>query len=354
MQNIEDQIDKMWDLATSPNRSPGSLTPPHSPTKMSIAQMKLAADAKPFIPSRGRSSTVPPSRQVTKMNRYRQSTGRSFADPSKPYAPLPRQRLGLPGYGSEGDVDSNSDSRQPRKVKLCRHFLNGHCRRGKDCDFLHDCSVFLPDDQKIFLGGIPPNTTAEVLVEEMRKAGYTVVNEPMIHPRGFAPKVCVENAAMADSLVEMGQIAILGKTVDIRRYKDKKGHNALARSICLTALPIGATEHDIRNVLEPLGFQVTRVIIQGCNAELVTLKTVDQADALLILEKLRINDKRVGIVPYGGRREHSAPPHSHNRRQNRTRAFTPHTLRALGGRVESVETRDEQLPTDSEMDVGKW
>lgn len=234
-------------------------------------------------------------------------------------------------------------------MKLCRHFLNGHCRRGKDCDFLHDCSVFLPDDQKVFLGGIPPNTTAEVLIAEMRKAGYVVVNEPMIHPLGFAPKVCVQDAAAATSLVEMGQIAILGKTVDIRRYKDKKGHNASARSICLTALPIGATEHDIRNVLEPLGFQVTKVVIVGCNAEQVTLKTVDQADALLILEKLRINDKRVGIIQYAGRREHSAPPHAQYRvrHENRPAAFTPHALRALGGRV-------RQLPTHSEMDVGKW
>jgi len=268
---IDAKINQMWNSITSTLGRP--------------AADMLKPDAQPFIPSG-------PTMNLLAM---REPRGRSFANPSQAYVPLPRK--------AEGDlVDSNfQHPRRPRKVKLCRHFLGGHCHSGRSCNFLHDCSVFLPDNQKVFMGGIPAGTTAPILIEEMRKAGYVVVNEPMIHSRGFAPKVCVESPAVADRLVRQRQVLILGKTVDIRRYNDRSGHNVAARTVCLTALPVGATEYDIRSALEPLGFGITKVAIRGGNAEQVTLKTVDMADALLILGRLTINEKCVAIVPYMGR-----------------------------------------------------
>merc|ERR1719320_1988074 len=77
-----------------------------------------------------------------------------------------------------------------RKRRLCRHFLKGWCGRGKSCDFLHDSSIFCPDLQKVFLGGLPSYVTESTLKRKLAEQGYNVINQPKVL-RGFTPQVCL-------------------------------------------------------------------------------------------------------------------------------------------------------------------
>merc|ERR1719510_1049416 len=88
-----------------------------------------------------------------------------------------------------------------RKRRLCRHFLKGHCNRGKTCDFLHDPSIFCPSSQKVFLGGLPAHITEATLRQKLLQQGYKVINKPKVL-RGFTPQVCLASVEEAQKLIE--------------------------------------------------------------------------------------------------------------------------------------------------------
>merc|ERR1719387_1936260 len=200
---------------------------------------------------------------------------------------------------AEGDL---AGELLPRCTKICRHYLRGHCKRGDDCNFLHDPSVFKPDAQKVFLGGLPKGITTETLIQELRKQGQEVLNLPKIHPRGFTPKCLLGSPEAARALVKKGKIKICGKKVDVRRYKDKNGMGVPQRSVFIGGLAPGTTGLDIARALYAIGFMAEAPpVVRDGYAPKVILSTTDQANALIILGYFECKGRNVDVRPWVSR-----------------------------------------------------
>lgn len=192
-----------------------------------------------------------------------------------------------------------------RKRRLCRHFLKGWCKRGKSCDFLHDSSIFCPDLQKVFLGGLPSYITESNLRQKMAEQGYNVINKPKVL-RGFTPQVCLGSVEEAQRLIKKGKIMIDDAQVDVRPYEefvkdtpDKKLPDDIKRSVFLGGLPNGTTGKDIREELEKLDVKVVNhPLIKAGFTPQVILGNAQQAEKLVNLKKVRIRNTLVDIRPY--------------------------------------------------------
>lgn len=201
---------------------------------------------------------------------------------------------------TEQQTESNN-----RKRRLCRHFLKGYCKRGKSCDFLHDSSIFCPDLQKVFLGGLPSNITESNLRQKMAELGYNVINKPKVL-RGFTPQVCLGSVEEAQRLIKRGKIMIDDSQVDVRPYEefvkdipDKKLPDDIKRSVFLGGLPNGTTGKDIRRELEKLDVKViNHPLVKAGFTPQVLLGNVQQAEMLVNLKKVRIRNTLVDIRPY--------------------------------------------------------
>jgi len=208
----------------------------------------------------------------------------------------------LEGFG-EKRLQPQED--QNRKRRLCRHFLKGHCKRGKACDFLHDSSIFCPDLQKVFLGGLPAHITESTLREKLADQGFTVINRPKVL-RGFTPQVCLGSVNEAQRLIEKGKINIDGSLVDVRPYEafakdnlEKKLPDDIKRSVFLGGLVTGTTGQRIKDDLEKMDVRVVNhPIIKTGFSPMVTVGTVEQAQLLVKLKKVLINDALVDVRPY--------------------------------------------------------
>lgn len=148
----------------------------------------------------------------------------------------------LEGFGATKECDKFVGKR-----RLCRHFLKGRCNRGNSCDFLHDKSIFCSDEQKVFLGGLPPTITDEMLRKALTMQGYTVLNKPKVL-QGFSPQICLGSVQEAQLMVRRGKIVIEGTFVDVRPYEAfvKEGlkmgcKNEIKRSVFLGGLPSSTT-----------------------------------------------------------------------------------------------------------------
>jgi len=200
-----------------------------------------------------------------------------------------------------------------RKRRLCRHFLKGHCKRGKACDFLHDPSIFCPDYQKVFLGGLPAHITEAILQEKLTEQGYTVINKPKVL-RGFTPQVCLGSVEEAQQLIKKGRIFIDGSQVDVRPYEafakdgmDKRLPDDTKRSVFIGGLSNGTTSQMIIDDLEKLDIKVVNhPRIKTGFTHKVTVGTVEQAHKLIKMKKVRINHSFVDIRPYVNFRDSNA------------------------------------------------
>jgi len=192
-----------------------------------------------------------------------------------------------------------------RKRRLCRHFLKGHCKRGRACDFLHDPSIFCPDFQKVFLGGLPAHITDLTLQEKLTRQGYTVINKPKVL-RGFTPQVCLGSVKEAQQLIKKGRIFIDGSQVDVRPYEafakddlDKRLPDDTKRSVFIGGLSNGTTGQMIIYDLEKLDVKVVNhPLIKTGFTPKVTLGAVEQAQKLIKMKKVQINHSLVDIRPY--------------------------------------------------------
>jgi len=190
-----------------------------------------------------------------------------------------------------------------RKRRLCRHFVKGFCLRGDSCDFLHDQSFFCTDEQKVFLGGLPQNLTAEALKTKLEKQGLTILNKPRII-RGFTPKVCLGSVDEAVRLVAQGSICIDGHSVDVRPYKDKdllrKGlPSVVKRSVFLGGLPENTTAEMIISDLQRLDIKVVQCpVIKDGYAPRVVLDSLESAKMLVSLKRVMVNGTAVDVRPY--------------------------------------------------------
>jgi len=180
---------------------------------------------------------------------------------------------------------------QNRKRRLCRHFLKGHCKRGKACDFLHDFSIFCPNLQKVFLGGLPAHITELTLRQKLAEQGFNVINKPKVL-RGFTPQVCLGTVEEARRLIEKRKILIDGSLVDVRPYEafakddiDKKLPDDIKRSVFLGGLCNGTTSQMIKDDLDRMDVKVVNhPLIKTGFTPKVTLGTVEQKHAYQVEE----------------------------------------------------------------------
>jgi len=212
----------------------------------------------------------------------------------------------LHGFGDKRpDHWEQPEEDQHRKRRLCRHFLKGHCKRGKVCDFLHDSSIFCPSMQKVFLGGLPAHITEVTLRQKLAEQGYNVINKPKVL-RGFTPQVCMGSVEEARRLIEKRKILIDGSLVDVRPYEafakgdmDKKLPDDIKRSVFLGGLSNGTTSQMIKDDLGRMDIKVVNhPLIKTGFTPKVTLATVEQTNMLIELKKVRINDILVDVRPY--------------------------------------------------------
>jgi len=203
-----------------------------------------------------------------------------------------------------GEVNvKQGDQHNRRKRRLCRHFVKGFCLRGDSCDFLHDPSVLCTDEQKIFLGGLPPHLTAETLKSKLEGQGLIILNKPRIM-RGFTPQVCLHSAKVAERLVNQRFIFIDDNRVDVRPYQDRdqlrKGlPSVVKRSVFLGGLPEGTTGEMIIEDLQRLDVKVVDFpVVKDGYAPRVVLGSVEHAKMLVSLKRVMVNATVVDVRPY--------------------------------------------------------
>lgn len=201
------------------------------------------------------------------------------------------------GY-DDGEERRTSTSAIGAKRRLCRHFLKGFCNRGDTCDFLHDNSIFCPDEQKVFLGGLPTHITAESLCALLKEMNYTVINKPKIL-RGFTPQVCLSSVTEAQELIRKRKIYLDNTPVDVRPYEDRKPPDDLKRSVFLGGLAADTTVDHIQEDLARAGFPVeNNPILKAGFVPQVVLESVEKAQELIKMAKIRINGKSADVRPY--------------------------------------------------------
>jgi len=217
----------------------------------------------------------------------------------------------LEGFGEKRTFNMNPDPMdqleedQNRKRRLCRHFLKGHCKRGKACDFLHDPSIFCPNSQKVFLGGLPTHLTEATLRQKLAQQGYKVINKPKVL-RGFTPQVCLASIEEAQKLIEKRNILIDGSLVDVRAYEafakggiDESRPDEIKRSVFLGGLSKGTTSQMIKDDLQKMDVKViNHPLVKTGFTPKVTFGTVKETNMLIKLKKVRINDTLVDVRPY--------------------------------------------------------
>jgi len=217
----------------------------------------------------------------------------------------------LQGFGEQQECNINQDDMemlewdQNRKRRLCRHFLKGHCKRGKACDFLHDPSIFCPNTQKVFLGGLPAHITEVTLRQKLAEHGYQVINKPKVL-RGFTPQVCLASVEEAQKLIEKRNIQIDGCLVDVRAYEafakgriDESRPDEIKRSVFLGGLSKGTNSQMIKDDLNKMDVKViNHPLVKSGFAPKVTFGTVKETNMLINLKKVRINDTLVDVRPY--------------------------------------------------------
>jgi len=197
-------------------------------------------------------------------------------------------------------ITKNLEGKRPD----CWHYVRGYCKRGKYCDFAHDSKHSFPDTHKIFLGGLPVQTTETSLCQHLKEMGYNVINKPKIY-RGFSPQVCFASEGEAKRLIEQGSITIDGAKVDVRCYqaftkKSRDKHlDKRSRSVFLGGLRIGTTTHMIKKDLEAIGMKVVNYpLIKSGYCPQVIMATEKQSQNLVSMGKVKINGGFVHVRPY--------------------------------------------------------
>jgi len=203
-----------------------------------------------------------------------------------------------------GPKIKNLYRKQVKKLPNCRHYNEGYCKRGNNCEFQHILNVVYPDSQKVFLGGLPLDITEKELSKKLKEKGFNVINEPSIMHK-YAPQVCLKSVDEAQRLIEKGTITIDGVVVDVRRYEavTKKQQERLAditrRSVFLGGLEKETTPKIIRFELAMIGMKVVNhLTIKSGFCPQVTLATSEQACSLVCKVKVQIKGKWVNVRPY--------------------------------------------------------
>jgi len=189
------------------------------------------------------------------------------------------------------------------KKRLCRHFVKGFCLRGESCEFLHDASIFCPDEQKVFLGGLPLHMTPGILKDKLEMQGLTVLNRPKIM-RGFSPQVCLGSVEQAEMLIAKRFLYIDEHRVDVRPYQDREQlrqglPSIVKRSVFLGGLPENTTSEMIMDDLQRLDVKVLNFpVVKNGYAPRVVLESLEDAKMLVSLKRVMVNGTAVDVRPY--------------------------------------------------------
>jgi len=73
--------------------------------------------------------------------------------------------------------------------------------------------------RSVFLGGLPNNTSAEMIIADLERLDLKVAEPPVIK-KGFAPRVILKSKKDAELLVSLQRVFINGAVVDVRPYVD--------------------------------------------------------------------------------------------------------------------------------------
>jgi len=71
--------------------------------------------------------------------------------------------------------------------------------------------------RSVFLGGLPENTTGEMIVYDLQRLDVKVLNFPVVK-NGYAPRVILESAESAKMLVSLKRVTVNGAAVEVRPY----------------------------------------------------------------------------------------------------------------------------------------
>jgi len=236
---------------------------------------------------------------VEKSSRFRKLYTKNEADIHAHMRQSYRQK-----YKWLGPKVLNRHRKEVKKLPNCRHYNEGYCKRGNNCEFHHILNVVYPDSQKVFLGGLPLDIKEKELSKKLKEQGFNVINEPSIMHK-YAPQVCLKSVDEAQRLIEKGTILIDGVAVDVRRYEavTKKQQERLAditrRSVFLGGLEKETTPKIIRCELAMIGMKVVNhLTIKSGFCPQVTLATSEQACSLVCKVKVKIKGKWVNVRPY--------------------------------------------------------
>jgi len=72
-------------------------------------------------------------------------------------------------------------------------------------------------ERSVFLGGLPENTTGDMIISDLQRLNVEVVDYPAIKD-GFAPRVVLRSVKNAKLLTSLKRIMVNGTEVDVRPY----------------------------------------------------------------------------------------------------------------------------------------
>jgi len=71
--------------------------------------------------------------------------------------------------------------------------------------------------RSVFLGGLPENTTGEMIITDLKRLDVSVVYYPVVK-NGYAPRVVLDSVEHAKMLVALKRVLVNGIAVDVRPY----------------------------------------------------------------------------------------------------------------------------------------
>jgi len=226
---------------------------------------------------------------------------RSITDTA--WSPVTRERTPPTGFDKTERGMNNQEriAAQATRTRLCKHFLLGCCPHDDRCTYTHDISVMKPDEQKVFIGGIPGDCTSRQLVAAIEAVGFKVLNIPKCHPSGFSPKVCLESVEHAKQLLKIARIDVSGSTADVRKFADSRSANRDNMCVVVSGLPEGTSGRELMDGLENAGFLIERSPLVNAGETVCTrceMATVEQADALVAIGEIQCLNSTLSFTQF--------------------------------------------------------
>merc|ERR1711964_833763 len=203
--------------------------------------------------------------------------------------------------GSQRLTNQERIAASTSRTRLCADFLLGKCKKGHKCTLLHDISFMVPDEQKVFIGGIPRSCTSRMLIAAVNAAGFKVLNVPKCNPSGFAPKVCMDSVEKAKAFLKVARIEVGSNIADVRRFKDSRAVNPDNFCVIIEDVPESMTGMEVMEGLEEQGFLIERspLVKHGSSTiERCEMTTVENADALSEIGKITIKGHTMPVKPF--------------------------------------------------------